>query len=371
MKILHVITKSKWGGAQRYVYDLAVAMKEKGHSVVVAAGGGGPLLQKLEEQGVSTYAFASAQRDVSLIKDIKTFLELTRLAKKTNADIIHVNSSKLGGIGAVVGFLLRKKTVFTAHGWPFQEKRNKLATVLIWLLSWLTGLFSSQVIVPSMNDFRLAQKMPLVGRKTRLVYLGREVEFFDRETSRRRLLPLVKKEPVREKPWIGVVAELHPNKGHRFLLEVARSIEAQFFFVGEGELRAELEKQVNRFGLDKKVFFLSHVDGAASYLRAFDCLMLPSLKEGLPYTIIEAGLAGVPVLASRVGGVPEIVTNQDWLVEPGSVVGLTKALDTFLAQDEYSRKTAGLEFEKQTKEKFSREHMVDETLKIYRKVLDC
>lgn len=368
MKILYLITKSNWGGAQRYVYDLAIAAKEKGHEVTVAAGPGGPLLEKLERAGVHVQMLGSAQRDVSFLKDVKAFFDLMRLIKKTDADIVHANSSKLGGIGALAGLVLGKKTVFTAHGWPFQEKRRKVVTMLIWLFSWLTALLSWRVITPSANDFRLAQKMPFVGKKTRLVYLGRDVVFRGREESRDHLGSLIKANLRQDLPWVGVLAELHPNKGHGFLLEAATSINAQFFLIGGGELRDELLGRIQQNNLSSRVFLLGHVDQAASCLKAFDGMVLPSLKEGLPYTIIEAGLAGVPVLASNVGGIPEIIPDQAMLFAPGSSQKLQVAVTRFLDQKTEEKERIRSEFQEHVQARFSRGRMVTETLEVYQEV---
>jgi glycosyltransferase involved in cell wall biosynthesis len=269
----------------------------------------------------------------------------------------------------VAGLLLRKKTVFTAHGWPFQERRSKLATMFIWLLSWLTGLLSHRVIVPSANDFRLAKKMPLIGRKTRLVYLGRDIKFCNREESRVHIAGLVKKEVSVNIPWICVLAELHANKGHRFLIEAAKSIPAQLFFVGGGEIGAQLKNQARGLGVLDKIFFLGHIDDAATYLPAFDCMVLPSLKEGLPYTLIEAGLAGIPALASNVGGIPEIIVNQAMLFESGSAQEMRISVNKFLQLSRDDCRVIRSEFQAHVQERFSKQRMIVETLRVYQEVL--
>ena len=102
-KILYLITKSNWGGAQRYVYDLATNLPKEKFDISVVAGGSGPLIQKLNEAKIRTIVFAQLSRDIRTFDDIKTFFMLISLFRKERPDIIHLNSSKIGGLGSVAG----------------------------------------------------------------------------------------------------------------------------------------------------------------------------------------------------------------------------------------------------------------------------
>ena len=127
-KILFVITKSNWGGAQKYVYDLANELHRPNaeFEVAVAFGQEGQLAGKLREAGITTHPIRSLQRDVSVIADIKSFFELLRLFKTQKPDIAHLNSSKVGGLGALAARVAGvPKIIFTVHGWPFWETRGR------------------------------------------------------------------------------------------------------------------------------------------------------------------------------------------------------------------------------------------------------
>ncbi len=179
-KILFVITKSNWGGAQRYVFDLATHLPRDRFAVAVALGGTGAagaqtggLQQKLHEAGVRTIFVPSFVRYISAGSDIQSFFELYHLFKKESPDVVHLNSSKAGGVGALAARLAGvKKILFTVHGWPFWEPRHRGARGLIYMASWFTALLCHRVIVVSDYDLQVARNMPFVAPKVARIYNG-------------------------------------------------------------------------------------------------------------------------------------------------------------------------------------------------------
>ena len=152
-KVLYVITKSNWGGAQRYVFELAINMKKLGYEVAVACGGKGELVKKLQQAGIATYEVAGMERDISFLKEVKAIFSLIKIIRGYKPAVIHINSSKAGLLGTFVARLLRvPKIIFTAHGWPFLEPRKKMWRLMAWLGSYLTAIFSHQVILVSEYD---------------------------------------------------------------------------------------------------------------------------------------------------------------------------------------------------------------------------
>lgn len=301
-KILYVITKANWGGAQRYVFDLATNLPKEQFEVAIALGGNGLLAQKLQEAGTMIYHSRSLGRDMSVGKDIKSFFELYRLFKKVRPDVVHLNSSKAGGVGALAARLAGvKKIIFTAHGWPFWERRNALARAVIWFASWLTALLVHRVIVISDYDLRVARRMPFCAGKAVRIYNGidQNMTLGSGEKIRNAFPPGVK--------ITGTVGELNKNKNQQALIEEAKKNPAMFVaIVGEGEERERLQKKVATYGLNDRVKLFGFIP-ASEALKGFDTFALPSLKEGLPYVLLEAKLARLPIVANRVGGVGEIL----------------------------------------------------------------
>ncbi len=304
-KILFVITKSNWGGAQRYVYDLATALRDT-FDVAVAFGQEGLLAQKLREAGITTFPIKALQRDVSIANDIKSFFELLRLFYTEKPDIVHLNSSKAAGVGALAARIAGvPRIIFTAHGWPFWEQRNPISRALIYFFSWLTALLSHTIIVVSDYDLKVAQNMPFVAQKTVRIYNGIDLHF-----------PLGPADVIRHSfpkgvRITGTVGELTRNKNHIALIEQAKdSPDAYIAIVGEGEERVHLEAKIKEYHLEDRVKLFGFMP-ASEVLRGFDEFALPSLKEGLPYVLLEAKAAGLPITANRVGGVGEIVDAKD------------------------------------------------------------
>ncbi len=301
-KILFVITKSNWGGAQRYVYDLATALPKDEFEVHVAFGQPGLLALKLKAAGITTHPIFSLERNVSLLADIKSFFELARLFRTEKPEIVHLNSSKAGGVGALAARCAGvKKIVFTAHGWPFWEQRNPVSRVLIYLFSWLTAFLSHKVIVVSNYDLSVAKKMPFIGHKIIRIYNGIDLNF-----------QLYSADAVRHSFPIGAritgtIGELTRNKNQIALIEQAKNDPDMYVaIVGDGEDRLYLNKKIEEYGLTRRVKIMGF-HWASGVLRGFDVFALPSLKEGLPYVLLEAKAAGLPIVANRIGGVSEIL----------------------------------------------------------------
>ena len=178
-KILFVITKSNWGGAQKYVYDLATSLPKELFDVTVVFGGTGPLAEQLSTAGIRTTSIPSLQRDVSIVGDVKSFFSLLSLFKKEKPHIVHVNSSKVSGLGALAGRLTSvPRIIFTCHGWPFNEERSLLSLWSIAFFSWLTVVLSHTTITVSGRDFSDGQKMPWVKHKMCLVHNGIRIPDF-------------------------------------------------------------------------------------------------------------------------------------------------------------------------------------------------
>jgi glycosyltransferase involved in cell wall biosynthesis len=302
-KLIFIITKSDWGGAGRYVYDLATSLAEE-YDVAVALGGEGALKERLSASGIRLIPIASLGRNISTLKDVRAFFELFRILKKERPAVVHLNSSKAGGLGALAAQLAGvNRVVFTVHGWAYNEPVPALSKLFRWTASLATVLLSDKVI--TVSDFDRTHT-PL-GLSATTIHNGiAETAFLPREEARARLnIPGETRHTV-----IGTVAELHRNKGVDILLNALVQIpEAVLVVVGDGEERRALEAQIKRLRLEERVELKGFVPDAASLLKAFDLFVLASRKEGLPYVLLEAGAAGTPVIASTVGGIPEIVDD--------------------------------------------------------------
>lgn len=372
-KVLYVITKSVWGGAQRYVFDLATNLPRDQFEIAVALGGNGPLKEKLFAHGIPVYPIASFQKSINPFKDIGAFFELLSACWHLNPDIIHTNSSKAGGIASLAALIYRILArcrilcVFTVHGWAFLETwRPTWQRFFIRFFSIVTAKLHDTVIVISERDHKAALSYNVVpASKVTLIHNGiRAVDFLARTEAQQKLLdaeyPLV----------IGTVAELTKNKGFSYLIdampEIIRHVpDAKLCLVGWGEQEKDLRCKIYDLRLEKNIFLVS-ITPAASYLKAFDIFVLPSLKEGLPYTILEAGLAELPVVATRVGGIPDIIEDgkHGILIDPASPQQLANAIIK-LSQNKDMREKMGKELHQRVMQNFSLSSMLQKTIEAY------
>ena len=382
-KILYVVTKGTWGGAQRYVFDLATALPHERFEVAVAcgdaksAGGGLPglLAQRLEEHGITVVPINSFVRDISISKEFRALKELWSVFKSVNPEVVHLNSSKAGGIGAIVARACGvKEIIFTAHGLPWDEDRTILSRTLIFLTSYLTFLLCHQVILISKNNFDRTKNLPFCGKKAVLIHNGiAPIDFRPREEAQRE----VAEKPPKGTPWIGVIAEFTKNKGLLYLVESAAMLKKQgvafrMSLIGDGETFPQVKKRAIAHGLYNSPDSPVHIDlpgfvsDSARNLKAFDMLVLPSIKEGLPYVLLEAGLASLPVIATSVGGVPDIIQHgkTGLIVPPKDSVRLAKEMQTLLEHPGMKARL-GQGLRKRVEREFSLKRMLEQTLALY------
>lgn len=376
LKILFLITKSNWGGAQRYVFDLATHYSAN-HEVAVGLGGDGALKVALAGAGVRAMSLPFLQRDISLIKEVRTFFDLVKMIRKEKPDVVHLNSSKIGGLGALACRVAGvKKIIFTAHAWAFNEARSWPSRALILFLHWVTILLCTEVISVSQKTADDMAFLPFTAGRMQLVHNGLAPITRYSKTEARRLLceraPALK-ELSHKTVWIGTISELHPNKGLIHLIDVVAQLRHRtdvpafvVTIIGEGEQRALLQSRIKEAGLEQTLHLLGAIPHAAEYLNAFDIFTLTSVTEALPYTLLEAGAARRPVIASKVGGIPEIIRQLETgiLVRSGDQRELSEAI-TFLLTNKPKREQFGEALQRDIAERFSAQQMFDKTERIY------
>ncbi|HKP00867.1 MAG TPA: glycosyltransferase [Nitrospiraceae bacterium] len=176
---------------------------------------------------------------------------------------------------------------------------------------------------------------------------------------------------------VGMVANLRPVKGHRHLIEAASRIlqahpDVHFVLIGEGDLRTALERQVKELGIDGHVHFMGHREDARLLTAGFDMAVLASFHEGMPNTVLEAMAAGVPVVATAVGGVKELIVDQEtgFLVPPGDTAAMVDRLEKMLVQN-HLRAAIGLRGHEFVHATFGMERMIASVQYLYDELLDA
>lgn len=341
-KVLYLITKSNWGGAQRYVYDLASTLDYRQFEPVVALGGNGALVTMLHNADIHTISL-SGMKNTTSRKDLwQSYRELVRLLRDERPDILHVNSSIAGLVGTLAGRTTRvPQIIFTAHGWAFNEDRPFWQRLAIKSLHYLTVLLSHRTIAVS-RAIVTQMNWPGAIKRMKVINPGRNIGvMYERDAARAKIIDICPNlVSFQQDPWLVCIAELHPIKRHLILLEafaivIKKHPLHRLVIIGEGSERSVIEQYISKHNLSDNVFLTGSVIEAARFLKAFDLFVLASKSESYGYVLVEAGLAGIPVIATAVGGITDIIENKKTglLIKPDSVAELTTALTTMLTDD--------------------------------------
>lgn len=385
-KVLILITKSNWGGAQRYVFDVASNLPKDEFDVEVMAGSDGILIQKLNDLGISANGNLSIGRDVSISKDIKAFFELISILKKNKPDILHLNSSKIGGLGTLAGRIAKvPRIVFTSHGWAFNENRSFISKLIIKFLHWFTVYLSHETIAVSNNLKEQMSLWPKISNKISVIHNAIRVEpIFSKvnaENELKKASPILRDRMNSLDPKktivIGTVGELHHIKGYNYAIqaidELIKSdkikksgLNILFTIIGTGEEKEKLEKMIADLNLKDNVILLGYVKDAYQYFKSFDIFLLSSLSESFGYVLLEAGLASLPVVATAVGGIPEIIDDMQTgvLIQAKKPNEIKHALDFYLSHKTV-RKEHGVALQQKVIREFSIEKMISQTISTY------
>ncbi|MDO8560116.1 MAG: glycosyltransferase family 4 protein, partial [bacterium] len=341
-KILYVVTQSEMGGAQRYVRDLATALGRYDFTVGVAAGEGGPLLTQLAAANIATFPLKHLRRQIAPFNDLTAVRELADLIKHWQPDLVHLNSSKAGVIGVLATRRsgTRCRVVYTAHGFVFNEPLPGWQRALYRTAERRSAPGKDVIICVSEADRQsaIAARIAPPG-KLATIHPGISAEPAS-------LPPQEARDRLRERGvpphglLVGTIAHLYPTKGLLDLISAAaqtvRQTPATFLIIGEGTQRALLTEKIRAAGLERSVLLLGEIPDAARLLPAIDVYASSSVKEGFPYALLEAMLAARAIVATAVGGVPEMISdNQHGLLVPaGDPAALAAAVARLLRSPE-------------------------------------
>jgi len=368
VRILYVITAAEWGGAPLHVLQMMEYMVKKGHEVGLVAAPEPRLMEEAKGLGVKVFPNSHFVRPIRPWKDFRALWPVFRAIKAFNPDIVHAHSTKAGYAARIACMFLRKPVLFTAHGWAFTEGRSLLARHLLALAERLAAKVTAKIICVSEHDRDLALRWK-VARPEQLVVIRNGIDpqpFLKADGASLRQELRLEKASV-----LTFVGRFAPPKDPLTLLEAVKKLpEGVLLLVGDGELRPLVERSIRELGLVDRVRLLGQRSDVPRILATSDIFVLSSRWEGLPYTIIEAMMAGLPVMATRVGGVPELVEDgvTGFLIPPKDPDALAKALQKLLNDPELRKRMGQASREKALKE-FTLDRMLRETEKVYQEVL--
>ena len=359
MKILYLITRADLGGAQVHLLDLLRRLPTT-VDPIVGVGEEGYLADAVRELGIPCRIVPHLSQPIAPLRDLRAMLGLVALIKEVRPALVHAHTSKAGVLGRLAARLAGVPSIFTAHTWCFSE-----GTSLKWKVAGIPGerlaarCCSAIINVSRANrELALAHKIP--ARRLCVVHNGIS------DTAHRAM-------PDRgEVPTSAVVARCCEQKDHSLLLRAVSQIAApaRVAFVGDGPSRPALEAEARRLGIANRVEFLGERKDVAEILAAAHIFALPTKWEGFPLSILEAMRAGLPVVASAVGGVVEAVVDgvTGFLVSCGDTDAFRGRLEILLGNPAIRRRM-GDAGRSRYESQFTLDAMMRGTLAVYAGVL--
>jgi glycosyltransferase involved in cell wall biosynthesis len=360
-RILYLITKAEVGGAQVHLGELIKGFHGE-FELYLATGQDGFLVKEARDLGIHVTILKQLVHPVKPWRDAGAVAEVSRLVAKVRPDLVHAHTSKAGLIARFAAFARKVPSIYTVHGWQFGEGVPLPRKVLALAVEGLAAKYTDTIIVVSEADRRLASRYR-IERSGRIVVI-------------RNGIPDV---PWRANPAEGnpvrvvMVARFAPPKAQDQLLRALAPVKDRRWvlqLVGDGPTRTSAERLADRLGMSDRVMFLGERTDVAELLAQSHVFVLASNWEGFPLTVLEAMRAGLPVVASDVGGVDEAVVDGEtgFLVPRGNIEALRERI-VRLIQSPALRLSMGKAGRMRYEQQFTVERMLQQTRSVYHDVL--
>ena len=371
IKILRIISRLNIGGPSIHVINLNKGLDKKVFQSLLLCGnisdGEKSMYNEAKKSGIKLISIPELTNEHSLnLKDLKALLKIYLIIKKYKPDIVHTHTAKAGLIGRIAAHLaLTPKIVHTYHGHVLHSYFSRPKTYLLRFMEKLLALISDSLIVVSdkIKTELISYKISKPS-KFNIIKLGFNLDPFLNNTL---LKDNLKKELSlpNDSNLIGIVGRIVPIKNHKLFIEAAAKVVAQkentyFLIVGDGPLRKNIEKLSYELNINKNTIFTGWRNDLPLIYASLDILVCSSNNEGTSVSVIEGMASGCPVITTRVGGHPDIISdgNNGYLIEPQNIDSLTKKMLQILnnpKQSAHLKENARLD----AKNNFSLENLIN------------
>ena len=374
--VCHVITKLELGGAQEVALYVVSHLDRRKFRPILVTGPGGLLTDEAKTlPAVDVHILSSLARRVHVQADLAAFVELIRLFRRLRPTIVHTHSSKAGILGRWAAWCARVPVIMhTIHGYGITPAQPPWLRRVVILLERMTGWITTHWIAVAQADVEKGIGWGLFDRtEVSVVRPGIDPQPFQTAidaTTRHALRAEFGAGPADY--LVGTVACLKPQKAPEDFVAVAKQVcdlvpEARFVLIGDGDLHVQIESLIKQRGLDNRLHLAGWRRDVSTVMKAFDAFLLTSHWEGLPRVLLEARTIGLPVVATRVGGVEEVIVQDrhGWLSDAGDITGLSAQLIRM-----WQRRTGQPHHLAQSAEALPKEFHLEEMVKQYESLYD-
>lgn len=360
------ILRSAAGGMKTHFMNLCCGLQQQGFAVTAYCALEDPDRKKLMDFGIRTQPFLMSEA-MDPFTVCRNAVVLKRLMEQQRPDVVHCHGFAAGLAGRLAAARLRLPWVYTVHNFVMDQDhllRQGLTRLAEGLLSRRGG---AVIAVSAALKEALVQKAGVAAERIHVIENGIHIQRMGEGGHIRRQYGISP-----DALLIGTIARLIPSKGLAVLLEAAARLPAalsqvRFMIVGSGPEEGRLKAEAARFGLENRVIFAGWQENTADYYAAFDIFLLPTLSEGMGISVLEAMAAGLPVLASETGGIPEVIRHgkTGWLIPPGDARQIVEGL-LYLSQNPEAAAALGRLARQEAEARYSIERMIHGTAEILR-----
>jgi glycosyltransferase involved in cell wall biosynthesis len=363
MKIAFVITRADAvGGATIHVRDLSRALLAAGHQPTVLVGGTGTASRELQAYGIPVISLRYLCRQVSPWRDAMAVRELAQAMRNLGPDLISAHTAKAGFIARLACSGLGIPVLYTPHGWAITDRISRHQGLIYRMVERASAPLAARIVNVCEYERELALGHGIgTPGKHRVIHNGMPDIAAGLQAA-----------PGIDPPHIVMVARFEAPKDHDTLVRALGRLQHlpwSLSLIGEGPLQPRVRERVRALGMQDRVQFAGHTVQVAEALAAAQIFVLASRSEAFPRSILEAMRAGLPVVASDVGGVREAVTDgHNGYVVPKRSVGSLAAAVVRLIADRSERERMGANGRRQFEQRFTFGRMLNETLSLYQEV---
>lgn len=358
-------------GAEKVIVRDCQALQKKGFKVIIVDISpfiASPFSRKVRKFGLPYYhIFSNCKFDFKAIFKLKDFLE------REGCDLVHSNKYKADIISLIASRMIKVPVVTTVHGWCSEN----LKVCIYEKLQALSWRFFDKVTCISESYRQKALQYGVSGNKLKVIYNGIIVDdYVLRDPLNLRLNFLSKHKIPQNHFIIGIIGRLSLEKGHQYFIEAADELlknepKVSFLIIGEGPEEKNIKKLIHRLGINGDIRMLGYINDMKEIYAALDTVVISSLREGLPNVLLEAMVCGKPVIATNVGGIPEVIRNntEGILILPKNGQAIAEALITLIRNPE-RRKSIASAARIRVIEHFTFERRIAQIEELYRKVFE-